>query len=117
MDEQELARESPDYESVGRDMSGSTFLVKERDRKAELEHKALLRAEEIGVIEYMVNGNLMEYWSFFGSEGWYFIRYDLDLGKEVFRGANIPWDPSLVSPVPAFLVAKGGGLLYNYMQG
>lgn len=81
----------------------------------ELEHKALVYAEKIGVYEYKVNGNLMEYWSFYGSEGWYFIRYDLDLGKEVFRGANIPWDASLEKPIPAFL--HSGGTAYNYMQG
>ena len=82
-----------------------------------MELRAIARAEEIGVYEWKMNGKLMEYWSFFGSEGWYFIRYDLELEKEVFRGANIPWDGSLSNPVPAFLVADGGGLLYNYMQG
>ncbi len=91
--------------------------LKERFRAGEIERKALIYAEKIGVYEYKVNGNLMEYWSFYGSEGWYFIRYDLELEKEVFRGANIPWDESLVDRVPAFLVADGGGLLYNYMQG
>lgn len=75
---------------------------------------ALKYAEKIGVTEYRVNGWYMEYWTFYGkSEGWYFVRYDLDAGREVFRGANIPWD----NEIPAFLVAPGGGLLYNYMQG
>ena len=87
--------------------------VKERFRQGELEHKALVRAEEIGVIEYKVNGSLMEYWSFYGSEGWYFIRYDLELEKEVFRGANIPWN----GVIPAFLMTKTGATLYNYMEG
>jgi len=96
-------------------MSGED--VKERFRQGDLEHKAIVMAEEIGVVEYKVNGTLMEYWSFYGSEGWYFIRYDLELEKEVFRGANIPWDESLRDRVPAFLVADGGGLLYNYLQG
>lgn len=119
MNEGELAKENPKYESALQDsrMDDSTFLVADRDRKADLELKALAHAEEIGVYEYKVNGNVMEYWSFFGSEGWYFVRFDLDLGKEVFRGANIPWDESIERPVPAFLVAEGGGLLYNYMQG
>ena len=80
------------------------------------EHKALVRAEDIGVYEYKVNGHYMEYWSFFGNpEGWYFVRYDLDAKKEVFRGANIPWDAD--AGIPAFLIAEGGGLLYNYMEG
>lgn len=79
------------------------------------ELKALKYAEEIGVIEYRVNGKYMEYWSFYGREGWYFVRYDLDAGKETFRGANIPWEPD--EKIPAFLLASGGGTLYNYMQG
>ena len=82
----------------------------------EFEKKALCRAENIGVIEYRVQGHFMEYWSFYGkSEGWCFVRYDLDKDKEVFRGANIPWDDE--AKIPAFLVAPGGGLLYNYMEG
>ena len=80
--------------------------------------KALKRAEEIGVCEYKVNGRYMEYWSFFGiGEGWYFIRHDLKKGKDVFRGANIPWDDRADNPIPAFLRAEGGGALYNYLVG
>ena len=91
--------------------------VKERFHQGDLEHKALVRAEKIGVYEYKVNGSLMEYWSFYGSEGWYFIRYDLENEKEVFRGANIPYDDSLKDRVPAFLRSPEGSTLYNYMQG
>ena len=79
--------------------------------------KALRRADEKGIIEYTVNGNLMEYWSFYDGEGWYFVRYDLDREEEVFRGANIPFRPSLKIPIPAFLRAPSGGLLYNYNIG
>lgn len=89
--------------------------LEEKTKASEFEHKALVYAEKIGVYEYKVNGNLMEYWSFYGSEGWYFIRYDLENEREVFRGANIPWDDSLGKPVPAFLY--NGGSLYNYMTG
>lgn len=84
------------------------------------EDKALRRAEDIGVMEYRVNGRYMEYWTFFGKyEGWYFIRHDLDSGKDVFRGARIPWDFDADNPIPAFLRSPtpGGGLLYNYMAG
>lgn len=77
--------------------------------------KALKRAEAIGVYEYNVNGRFMEYWSFFGSEGWYFVRHDLDKGEDVFRGANIPFGED--SPIPAFLLTKTGATLYNYMVG
>lgn len=79
------------------------------------EDKALRYAEQIGVCEYKVNGRLMEYWSFYGSEGWYFVRYDLAKGKEVFRGANIPWEEEL--GVPAFLKNERGATLYNYKVG
>lgn len=90
---------------------GQTTKV-ERDWKAE----ALKHAEATGVYEYAVNGRFMEYWSFFGQgEGWYFIRYDLGCGKEVFRGANIPWDDE--AKVPAFLLTESGATKYNYMVG
>jgi hypothetical protein len=80
------------------------------------EQKALVRAEEIGVYEYEVNGKYMEYWSFYGQgEGWYFVRYDLEAGKEAFRGANIPWDDK--AGIPAFLRTGDGATLYNYMEG
>lgn len=74
---------------------------------------ALHYAEEIGVYEYQVNGKYMEYWSFYGSEGWYFVRYDLEQGKEVFRGANIPFVDNLI---PMFL-RNGDALKYNYLEG
>lgn len=78
--------------------------------------EALLRAELIGVYEYAVNGRFMEYWSFFGKgEGWYFIRHDLGREKDVFRGANIPWDEE--AQVPAFLKTRDGATKYNYMEG
>lgn len=81
--------------------------------------KALSYAEKIGIYEYKLNGNIMEYWSFYGEEGWYFIRYDLHADKEIFRGANIPWDKELPRgmAVPAFLKTESGATLYNYMEG
>lgn len=91
--------------------------LRERLRAGELESKAAMYAEKIGVYEYKVNGSLMEYWSFYGPEGWYFVRYDLENEKEVFRGANIPWDDSLNERIPAFLRTKDGFTMYNYMQG
>ena len=80
------------------------------------EHEALAYAERIGVYEYKVNGKYMEYWSFYGKEeGWYFVRYNLEAGKEVFRGANIPWDDD--AGIPDFLLAENGATLYNYLEG
>ena len=77
------------------------------------ENLALRYAESIGVYEYEVNDHFMEYWSFYGNEGWYFIRYDLEAGKEVFRGANIPWD----GLIPRFLLTESGATKYNYLVG
>jgi hypothetical protein len=77
--------------------------------------KALRYAETVGIIEYQVNGNLMEYWSFFSGEGWYFIRRDLDKEEDVFRGAHIPFIPEM--GVPSFLKTNGGATLYNYNIG
>lgn len=80
------------------------------------EKEALKRAEATGVYDYSVNGRFMEYWSFFGKgEGWYFVRYDLGKEKEVFRGANIPWDDE--AQIPSFLKAANGATKYNYMEG
>ena len=77
------------------------------------ENQALRYAESIGIYEYEVNDHFIEYWSFFGNEGWYFIRHDLEAGKEVFRGANIPWD----GLIPRFLLTEDGATKYNYMEG
>ena len=86
------------------------------DADRDWKHEALVYAEKIGVYEYKVNGQYMEYWSFYGQgEGWYFVRYDLEAGKEVFRGANIPWDDK--AGIPAFLLTEEGATLYNYMEG
>lgn len=80
------------------------------------QHEALVYAEKIGVYEYKVNGRFIEYWTFYGQdEGWYFVRYDMKAGKEVFRGANIPWDPD--AEIPDFLLSDNGAPLYNYMEG
>lgn len=85
------------------------------DAERDWEKEALRRAEATGVYEYYVNGKYMEYWSFYGREGWYFVRYDLEAGKEVFRGANIPWDDE--AQIPSFLKTEDGATKYNYMEG
>lgn len=82
------------------------------------EAKAIRYAEEHGIVEYEVNGYMMEYWTFYGkSEGWMFVRVDLDSGKEAFRGANIPWDSKMTDPIPKFMKNDKGWLKYNYMEG
>lgn len=88
---------------------------KRRSLRRGYEKKALAYAERIGIYEYQVNGRFLEYWAFFGkSEGWYFVRYDLDAESEVFRGANIPWCED--AEPPAFLMSETG-TKYNYMVG
>ena len=76
--------------------------------------KAIIYAEKIGVYEYTVIGKFMQYWSFFGNEGFIFVRYDLEEEKEVYRGDNIPWN----GKVPQFLKnPETGATLYNYFCG
>ena len=90
----------------------------EEPKEESYETKALKYVEEHGIVEYDVNGYMLEYWTFYGrSEGWRFVRVDLDSGKEVFRGADIPWDSKMTDPVPRFLKNDKGYLKYNYMQG
>ena len=102
-------------ETTGKSCSATT----QQSKSPDYDLAALQYAEEIGVIEYQVNGRYMEYWTFYGrSEGWYFVRYDLETKQKVFRGANIPWDDSLPEPIiPAFLLSETGATKYNYMQG
>ena len=54
------------------------------------EHLAVLRAEKIGVYAYQVNGNLMVYESYFGSEGFYHVEYNLDTGEETREHIKAP---------------------------
>lgn len=77
--------------------------------------EALKYAESRGIYEYEVNGRRMEYWTFYGTEGWYFVRYNLETKEEEFRGANIPWDED--ARIPKFLLAESGATKYNYMVG
>ena len=78
------------------------------------EQKALIYAEKIGIIEYSVNGNVMEYLTFYGqSEGWYYIVVDLESMTEIYRGQAFPW----MGFIPCWLKAENGGLKYNYMEG
>ena len=70
-------------------------------------------AETVGLGEYEVNGKFLEYWTFY-SEGWYFVKFDLELRKEVFRGAFIPKGDDCW--IPRFLQAAKG-VKYNYEVG
>lgn len=78
------------------------------------EQKALRRAEQIGVYEYAVHGNRMEYLSFFGQEeGWYYIVFDLETDTEIYREKAFPW----MGFIPYWLKSETGATRYNYMEG
>jgi len=100
------------------EVPGYTPVKRIREPRAKEEmsmaQRALIHAEYIGVYEYSVSGTIMEYWSFYGqNEGWFFVRYDLQAGREIFRGANIPW----MGFIPEFLKTETGATRYNYMCG
>ena len=77
---------------------------------------ALRHAEKIGVYEYQVNKNYMEYWSLF-DEGFYFFRTDLNtLERE--EVCHLHWVKGEGYPVPAFLLTEVTGYTkYNYFCG
>ncbi len=77
------------------------------------EQKALIRAEKIGIYEYSVNGHIMEYISFFGEEGWWYIVYDLEDDREIYRELAFPW----MGFIPYWLKSETGATRYNYMKG
>lgn len=83
----------------------------------EFERKALRYAEQNGIIEYAVNGSIMEYISFYGpAEGWVYVAVELDREepKEFIREKAFGWH----GWIPYWLKAQdNGGLLYNYMEG
>jgi len=84
---------------------------------SENERLALFHAEKIGVYEYKLNGDWMEYWSYFPGEGFRFIQYNVQDGME-YRDGFIPWDLQRDRrPIPAFLISEHGGTLYNYNIG
>lgn len=82
---------------------------------SENERLALFHAEKIGVYEYLLNGDWMEYWSLF-DDGFYFIRYNVQDGTEL-RDGFIPWTKQDGRPVPEFLITEHGHTKYNYFCG
>lgn len=78
------------------------------------EKQALIYAEQIGIYEYEVNGDWMEWFSFYHGEGWYFVRRNLLDGDER-RELAIEWSELL--PVPKFLKTESGATKYNYNVG
>lgn len=72
---------------------------------------AILVAEHLGIYEFDVNGDWIEYWSFFSGEGFVFVQYDMVTGRE-FRDGFIPITFGTERPMPKFL-----GHHYNYRCG
>lgn len=49
---------------------------------------ALIHAEKIGVYEYTVKGNIMRWISYYGSEGYVNVKYNLDTHEEIRKMQN-----------------------------
>ena len=87
-----------------------------KDDWKDMSEEALRYAESIGVYEYEVQGQYMEYWSFFTGEGFRFIRRNL-ITDEEDRETLIPWTPDCCWPTPRFLRTEYGATRYNYNVG
>ena len=75
------------------------------------EKKALQYAEQHGIIEYAVNGHIMEFMTFYGSEdAWVYIVVDLETDAEIIREKAFPW----MGWIPYWLKSENGGCRYNY---
>ena len=84
-------------------------------KTSEEEMQAAIRyAETIGVYEFKVKWPEIRYWSFFGTEGWWFVRHNLVTGDET-RKLRVKWKGYGI--VPKFLLTPGGATKYNYFTG
>ena len=80
----------------------------------EYQKKALTYAENHGIIEYDVNGKLMEYMSFYGQdEGWWYVVVDLDSMREIHRAQAFP----RLGIVADWLGGPKGGGLSKHREG
>ena len=77
--------------------------------------KAISYAEQLGIYEFKVNENYLEYWSLY-IDGFHFSRVNLDTFINV-EVCVLPWKQEDNIPVPAFLKNEHGATLYNYMIG
>ena len=78
------------------------------------EQKALLYAEKLGIYEYTVSGNIMQWWSFYPECGFIYVTYNLDSAAES-RDVKYPWEPE--RKIPPELITENGSTLYNYCTG
>lgn len=88
LDMQNICEDKNEIMDEIRRQSDSTLIIyiaecKMDGFKHDYNHLALLRAEDIGVYAYTVSKNKLKYISYYGTEGFYNVTYDLDTGEEV----------------------------------
>lgn len=75
---------------------------------------AIRYAEKIGVYVFKVKWPEIRYWSFYGEEGWLFVRHNLVTGEET-RKRRVKWRGP--DSIPGFLLTANGATKYNYFVG
>ena len=71
----------------------------------------LIYCEKYGICElYAEKGNVITYYSYFGSEGFYKITTNVRTGREVRKHLRY-------KKTPKFLLTKDGYAKYNYFTG
>ena len=65
--------------------------------------KAIIYCEDHGIYEFTSRGNILTYYSYFGSEGFYRITHNLKTGHEVRKQLRYAWNKP-----PKFLLTKDG---------
>lgn len=71
----------------------------------------ILYCEKHGIYElYDIKGNIITYYSYFGTDGFYKIIKNIKTGKEIRKSLRY-------KKVPKFLLTPEGYLKYNYFAG
>ena len=90
-------------------MKQGHFIHKQGEKEM-ISDKALMFCEKYGIYEiYSEKGNIITYYSYFGSEGFYRISINLKTGKETRKNLRY-------KKVPKFLKSDLG-TKYNYFVG
>lgn len=73
--------------------------------------KILKYCEQHGIYEiYKIVGDIITYYSYYGSEGFYKITHDIATGKEKRKHLKY-------KKTPKFLITETGSVRYNYFCG
>lgn len=76
-----------------------------------LSDEALAYCEKYGIYEvYKQRGNVITYYSYYGSEGFLKVTVNLKTGKEIRKSLRY-------EKIPKFLTTEKGSVLYNYFAG